>query len=109
MSEKTEEPIQTPSESAQPSATNQPAAPAVISLFLFVAGAWFFMGGGLESKVAKDAETQYGIASRSGTLIDRCVHAGFVAATYLQSKNEGKYQQWKSQEATDCLIAGVPR
>lgn len=96
----------------------------VAGLLFFVAVAaawlWYIYGGGLEqsaansladieNQVAKDAETQYYITSRSGTKIDICVHAGFVAAAYLQAKDESNYQTWKATERRDCDAAGLPR
>jgi hypothetical protein len=63
----------------------------------------------IHNKVASDAEAQYRIVLRNGTRIDICVHAGLVAAAYLQAQNEAKYQQWKSTESSDCKLAGVPR
>jgi hypothetical protein len=79
---------------------------------------WYFFMGGLErqaqgtmgdieKQVANDAVTQYGIAKRSGTPMDACVHAGLVAASFLQAKDEASYQQWKSIEKTDCRSAGM--
>jgi hypothetical protein len=51
---------------------------------------------------------QYEIAKRDGSKMDACVHAGLVAAAYLQAKDEAKYQEWKLTERVDCFIAGVP-
>ena len=85
------------------------AIQGIIGVVFGVGMLWFLIGGGVENKVAKDAEAQYSIAARSGTAIDRRVHAGFVAAAYLQAKDETSYQKWKSRESSDCSIAGVPR
>lgn len=93
---------------------------AVGALLLLAAGGWYYFGGGLEQqaartmediedKVAADAVVQYGIAKRNGTKIDACVHAGLVAAAYLQAKDEAQYRQWKQTEGSDCEAAGVPR
>jgi hypothetical protein len=41
---------------------------------------------------------EYEIANRHGSKIDICVHAGLVAAAYLQAKDESNYQRWKSVE-----------
>ncbi|OQA91204.1 MAG: hypothetical protein BWY26_01103 [Elusimicrobia bacterium ADurb.Bin231] len=65
--------------------------------------------GEIEKKVAVDAEKQYVIAKRNGTSIDACVHAGIVAAAYLQAKDEPNYQRWKQVEFSDCDRAGVPK
>ncbi len=59
-------------------------------------------------QVASDAVQQYEIAKRNGSKMDACVHAGIVAAAYLQAKNEMSYQQWKRIESTDCSSAGIP-
>ena len=100
---------------------------------ILIAGAlmaWFWLGGGLGmftstmyqaqqpavqnmmddiyKKVSADAVDQYFITKRNGTLIDICVHAGLVAAAYLQGKDEGNYKIWKANEAADCKAAGMP-
>lgn len=91
---------------------------------------WYFFGGGMERhvkqtmeqvnreaqvsmerihrQVATDAVKQYEIAKRSGTAIDAYVHAGLVAAAYLQAKDEINYQKWKRIEASEARTAGVP-
>lgn len=64
----------------------------------------------IKFKVAEDAETQYEMVYRiSGTPIDRCVQAGFVAAAWLQAQNEERYSLWKNIELTACELAGMPR
>ncbi len=91
---------------------------AVVSVLLLAGSIWFFFGGGLERKaasdlsiveqqVATDAVKQYEIARRSGTPMDACVHAGLVAAAYIQAKDEPNYQRWKAIEKSDCREAGV--
>jgi ribosomal protein L40E len=81
---------------------------------LFVA---YFFGGGIEnqaassmekiqSQVANDAVAQYKIAAKQGDPIQTCVAASFVAAAYLQAKDEKSYEQWKKQEDTDCKKSG---
>jgi hypothetical protein len=62
----------------------------------------------IEKKVAADAVSQYGIAKRGGAKIDICVHAGFVAAAFMQAKDEANYRIWKATESTDCAAAGMP-
>jgi len=42
-------------------------------------------------------------------LVPKCVHAGMVAAAYLQAKDQGSYARWKEVERQDCNAAGVPR
>ncbi|OPX99890.1 MAG: hypothetical protein A4E58_00202 [Syntrophorhabdus sp. PtaB.Bin006] len=65
--------------------------------------------GKSEQQVAVDAQKQYEIAKRNGTAMEACVHAGLVAAAYLQAKDEPNYQRWKQVEVSDCDRAGVPR
>lgn len=84
------------------------AVASLISLAIFVATLWYFFGGGVENKVADDVVKQYEIAKRNGTSMDVCVHAGLVAAAYLQAKNEDKYREWKATENADCAAAGLP-
>lgn len=84
-------------------------------LFLF----WFFLLRGtgnnahvglldIEKKVAIDAENQYLIAKRQGDPIPICVHAGMVAAAYIQAKDEPNYRKWKITEGEDCRRANIP-
>jgi len=60
------------------------------------------------NKVSSDAVAQYGIAKRNGAKMDICVHAGFVAAAFMQAKDEANYRQWKQTETVDCAAAGLP-
>jgi len=72
---------------------------------------WWFFGGGLTSHVEEDmlqqALAQYQIAWRSGDRVQSCAHAGIVAATYLQAKDEANYNQWLSIEKKECKAAGA--
>src|SRR4051812_34305848 len=99
---------------SNPAATSGTQAVTLILTLLF-GGAilWYFFGGGLEnqaasgmgdiySKVAQDAVDQYRITTQSGTPIDRCVHAGIVAAAFLQAKDDAGYARWKQTESNDC-------
>ena len=92
---------------------------ALLGLAVLGVGIWFYFGGGLEhqaqkemgriqQQVAEDSVKQYDIAKRGGTAIDAYVHAGFVAAAYLQAKDESNYQKWKKIEAEEARRAGVP-
>jgi hypothetical protein len=56
----------------------------------------------INEKVISDAEREYQIASSSGSNVDRCVHAGIVAAAHLQAHNQPSYQSWKMREKMDC-------
>jgi hypothetical protein len=50
------------------------------------------------------------MAKRNGASpIDLCVHSGFAAAGYLQSKDEANYSRWKKIEKSDCLAAGIDK
>lgn len=88
------------------------------ALLILVFGLYFF-GGGVEkhaasemnkigAQVATDAVAQYQIAKREGDKMQICVQAGFVAAAYLQAKDEANYQTWKTTEKGDCKKAGLP-
>lgn len=59
-------------------------------------------GDSVENKVIADAVTEYFIVRQHGGKTDRCVHAGAVAAAYLQTHNTAEYKTWKSAEQTDC-------
>ena len=63
----------------------------------------------IEARVAGEAVARYNMVRASGTLIDACVHAGFVAAAYLQAQDAANYERWKQTERSDCAAAGVPR
>ena len=93
---------------------------AIVSLGVFLYLGYMFYGGGvekeaaetmrtIEQQVATDSEVQYNITKQSGTAIDQCVHAGMVAAAYLQAKDQSSYATWKAVERRDCDAAGVPR
>ena len=56
----------------------------------------------IEAKVAMDSVAQYEITKRGGDRVDMCVHAGMVAAAFLQAKNEAQYRVWKATEKSDC-------
>lgn len=62
---------------------------------------WMFSGG-VEKKVANDAIDQYNVARRVGDKTQVCVHAGLVAAAFLQAKDEAKYREWHAIEERDC-------
>lgn len=87
-------------------------------IVLFVIGK--IAGGGVEKQaadnlhdihlqVALDAEKQYEITKNSGTAIDAYVHAGLVAASYLQAKDEVSYKKWKAIEKEEGARAGMPQ
>lgn len=63
----------------------------------------------IEQQVAQDTVDQYNITKQSGTAIDQCVHAGMVAAAYLQAKDQSSYANWKATEKRDCELAGVQK
>jgi hypothetical protein len=93
---------------------------ALVSLGVFLYLGYMFYGGGvekeaaetkrtIEQQVATDSESQYNITKQSGTTMDQCVHAGLVAAAYLQANDQSSYAKWKEVERRDCDAAGVPR
>ena len=93
---------------------------SALGMVAFLFAMAYFLGGGLEhsaavnmkqieNQVAEDAVQQYNIVARKGNAVDRCVHAGMVAAAYVQAKDEGAYQAWRARESSDCAEAGVPR
>jgi hypothetical protein len=61
----------------------------------------------IERRVAADAVKQYEIAKRNGNPIDAYVHAGMVAAAYLQAKDEENYKKWKAIESAEARRAGM--
>jgi hypothetical protein len=63
----------------------------------------------IEKQVAQDVVKQYEIAKRGGDKMDKCVHAGLVAAAFLQAKDEANYSKWKAIEKSDCAAVGMPR
>lgn len=92
---------------------------AFFGVLLIVAMVWFFFGGGLEKTAAKnmasiekqvatDAVKQYQIAKQNGNLVETCVHAGMVAAAYLQAKDSDSHKQWQQTQRQDCKKAGMP-
>lgn len=88
----------------------------ILISILALVGFWYVSGGmtnavqtDIFDKVARDAVAQYEIAKRSGTQMDRCVHAGLVKAAFLQAKKETEFTSWNQIEKTDCAKAGVPR
>lgn len=63
----------------------------------------------IEKQVANDAEQQYYIAKKGGDKMDIYVHAGLVAASYLQAKDEINYKKWKEIEKKEAKAAGIRR
>lgn len=97
----------------------QSAGQALFGIIVLAAGVWYFFGGGLEKHAAKemvkieeqvalDSIAQYNIVKANGTPMDVCVHAGAVAAIYLQAQNVSKYKKWKAVEKRECQAAGIP-
>lgn len=62
----------------------------------------------IENQVAQDAEEQYNIAKRNGNKMDAYVHAGMVAAAYLQAKDEPNYKKWKEIENQEAKAVEMP-
>lgn len=63
----------------------------------------------IHGKVVEQTLAQYKIAKESGQKMDACVHAGIVAASYLQAQDQQNYEIWKAVEKTDCALAGLPK
>jgi hypothetical protein len=61
------------------------------------------------NKMVEDQVTQYNIAVRAGTKMDRCVQAGFVASAYSQAKDEPNSEEWTRIRHDDCTVAGLPQ
>lgn len=91
----------------------------IVSLIFVIGLLYFFFGGGLENQaasqmekienqVALDSEKEYEIAKNSGNAMDTYVHAGLVAAAYLQAKDEVNYKKWKDIENEEAKNAGMP-
>lgn len=96
--------------------SDQEIAKAVSLIIVIFALVWFFWLGGWEmqtdnlmdktyKKVSSDFVDEYEITKRQGDKAQICLHAGLVAAGYLQEKNESKYQEWKVVEKADCAKA----
>lgn len=91
----------------------------IIGAVAFIIVIWFFFGGGaeeqaarqlqtIENQVAEDAVKQYEIAKNSGDAMDAYVHAGLVAAAFLQAKDEENYKKWKAIEKQEARNVGMP-
>lgn len=61
------------------------------------------------NKVVDDQVLQYNMAVRAGSLMDRCVQAGFVASAYNQAKDEANSQAWAGVRSNECKAAGLPQ
>lgn len=62
---------------------------------------------GLERNMVNDAEKQYEIVKRSGSLHDACVYAGAVSNAMLQAKDENGFIRWKAIQLDDCKRIGI--
>jgi hypothetical protein len=63
----------------------------------------------IHRQVAQDAVAQFQIAKRGGDGTQTCVHAGMVAAAFLQAQDESAYRKWLAIEKQECAAAGVPQ
>ena len=61
------------------------------------------------NKMVADQVTQYNIAVRAGTKMDRCVQAGFVTSAYGQAKDDPNSEEWTRIRHDDCKAAGLPQ
>lgn len=62
---------------------------------------------GTSNMAVEDQVSQYNIAVRAGTKMDRCVQAGFVASAYIQAKDQANYEEWQRIRHEDCSAAGL--
>ncbi|MFZ2996196.1 hypothetical protein [Sphingobium sp.] len=63
----------------------------------------------IKRQVADDAVEQYRMVGLSGSSMDRCVQAGMVSESFLQSQDHDEYRRWKIIEKNDCKSAGLDR
>lgn len=56
----------------------------------------------VKAKVIFDAVRQYEIVKRVGDAADRCVHAGIVAAAWLDTGLEDEYRKARAVEKQEC-------
>ncbi|MGE9270704.1 MAG: hypothetical protein ACQKBU_07860 [Verrucomicrobiales bacterium] len=61
----------------------------------------------INDSVIQDAISQYNTVVKRGDPIESWVHAGIVAAAYLQAGNEAEYNRWKDIEAKHQSAAGM--
>jgi hypothetical protein len=85
--------------------TNKGPLQAVFGLIAGAAVLWYFWGGGVHNQVASNFIDTYEIAKRNGDASQACVHAGIVAAAFLQAKDEQKYREWREVEKQDCELS----
>jgi hypothetical protein len=94
-------------------ATKPGKAAKGLGLVILGVSAWFFFRGclgqhaghdmkNIEDRVAGDAVKEYRTAVASGDHTAICLHAGQVAAAYLQAQDEKNYLSWKKTEERDC-------
>jgi len=62
----------------------------------------------LAEKVAMEQERKYEIVLKSGSTVDKCMHAGAIAEAWLQAENEEHYEKWKKTQKSWCRKAGIP-
>lgn len=102
----------------QSDASPQPAAPpnavprlgaadfvTLLKLGVAIAVGWFLFGGGMEMKVARDAEENYETAKRAGALDSACHQAGLVAALWVRANDAERVVRWKAIERCACARA----
>lgn len=89
---------------------------SIITIIVIGALILYFFEGGIEndatselqeieSQVAQDLILEYQMAKRNGSAVDACVHAGLVAAAFLQANDEANYRKWKGIETEECRKA----
>ncbi|WP_313075874.1 hypothetical protein [Melaminivora sp.] len=63
----------------------------------------------IKGQVLQDSIDQYNIVAKSGSVTDKCVHAGLAAAAAVQAKDSAAFERWKQTQRADCAAAGVPQ
>lgn len=61
----------------------------------------------LHTETARDFESQYYMVKETGSAMDQCVRAGFVAEAYLQARDNDNFNKWQAIEEEDCAAAGL--
>jgi len=119
MSQPSPDPNQTtPREAAANAIGSSPSTPAaaqqspvvgLITLVCIGIGIWYTQCGGMEIKVAHDAEQNYRTAKQAGSPQDACAHAGLVVAAWIQANDPQQVTRWKKIEGCDCAQANFIR
>jgi len=58
-------------------------------------------------QVALEEERKFKLVNENGSNMEMCIHAGTVAAAWLQTENSERYKQWKEIQKKMCKAAGL--